>query len=111
MIARRRITQALRVRVHDRHEGRCHICRLKIDTPKQSWDVEHIKPLWLGGSDDESNMAPAHKSCHQGKSAEETTPRAKGTRIRARHLGLKKPRTITRWRKFNREIVIASHER
>ena len=33
-----------------------------IKVPGDKWGLEHIKPLWLGGVDDESNLAPAHYS-------------------------------------------------
>lgn len=87
-MSRQRLTKAKRVRIFDRWSGCCHICGLRIQVG-QAWDVEHIKPLWLGGADDETNMAPAHEHCHDDKTSAEATPRAKGTRIRANHLGIK----------------------
>lgn len=110
-MSRRSISTAMRVRIFLAAGGVCHICGHKIDAPKQRWEVEHVKPLWNGGADDETNMRPAHVDCHAGKSAEEAGPRAKTTRIAARRLGIKKPRTITKWRRFDGSVVHASRNR
>jgi 5-methylcytosine-specific restriction protein A len=92
MTKRRTITKAMRVRIFDRSGGVCHLCKLPINATRgEKWHVEHIKPLWEGGSDDETNMAPSHIDCHATKTGEEATPRAKGTRQRARHIGAVKP--------------------
>ena len=101
---RRPLSRLARVRIFDGTEGRCHLCGLTIVVGER-WEVEHCKPLWLGGADDESNMAPAHVHCHAAKSAGEKTIKAKGDRIRARHLGIKPDRTIRVWRKFDGTIV------
>ncbi len=90
MTTRRRITRALRVRIFDAAKGLCHICGLPIRAPKEQWDVEHVDPLWSGGKDDESNWRPAHTHCHKDKSAQEAAPRAKGARVRADHLGIRR---------------------
>lgn len=92
MTKRRTITKAMRVRIFDRAGGVCHLCKLPINATRgEKWHVEHIKPLWEGGSDDETNMAPSHIDCHATKTGEEATPRAKGTRQRARHIGATTP--------------------
>jgi 5-methylcytosine-specific restriction enzyme A len=113
MTRRRKLSRLQRIGVFDRAGGVCCLCPHKIDFLKEKWIVEHIKPLWLGGADDETNMGPAHERCAIDKTAGEAPVKAKGDRIRARHLGIKKPRTITRWRKMNRERspVYASRER
>jgi len=89
---RRKITAAMRVRIFDAAEGACCICGLAIDPRKQRWIVEHVKPLWLGGSDDADNMAPAHQQCAVDKTAAEAAQRAKTVRVRARHLGIRRRR-------------------
>jgi len=91
MSKRRSISKAMRVRIFDAASGVCHLCKLPINATRgEKWHVEHVKPLWEGGSDDESNMAPAHVDCHATKSSEEAAPRAKGTRQRASHIGIKR---------------------
>ncbi|MFC0282420.1 HNH endonuclease [Camelimonas abortus] len=85
---RKSLTAAQRVRVFDAAGGVCHICSLRIQVG-EPWDVEHCKPLWLGGADEPSNMRPAHIRCHAVKTAGEAKTRAKTDRVRAIHLGIK----------------------
>lgn len=109
---RKRLSRLARTRIFDAAKGICCIC----DTPIRAgsgdkWIVEHEKPLWLGGTDDETNMGPAHQRCAINKTSSEATVKAKNDRMRARHLGIRKPRTITRWRRFNGAVVNAERER
>lgn len=92
---RGRLTRRQAVRIFDAAGGACHICAQPI-SPGQHWHIDHLKPLWLGGTDDESNMRPAHDRCHISKTSMEAGTRAKSDRARARHLGIKKyhPRPI-----------------
>lgn len=93
MTPRVKLSRVARVRIFDRAHGKCHVCGLKIHAERgEAWEAEHIIPLWAGGTDDESNVAPAHASpCHSGKTAAEAIERAKSTRTRANFLGVKKP--------------------
>lgn len=112
MTKRKPLTRLQRVRIFDRHDGYCCICDFKIYAARgDKWIVEHIKPLWLGGADDERNMGPAHDHCARDKTSKEAPVKAKSDRVRANHLGIKKPRTITRWRNFRGEIVTAPRGR
>jgi 5-methylcytosine-specific restriction protein A len=87
---RRRLTRAQKVRIFDAAHGICHICNSKIFVEcGERWEVEHRKPLWLGGTDDFGNMSPAHIRCHRGKTVREHVTRLKGIRQRAKHLGIR----------------------
>lgn len=104
---RRRLTDLQRLAVFEKARGRCSLCKLKIQVG-QKWEVEHRIPLAMGGADDETNMAPAHKACHSTKSKTDAGNLAKVTRIRAKHLGAQKPSS---WghpnlkRKVNGQVV------
>jgi 5-methylcytosine-specific restriction protein A len=112
MTKRRTLTRLMRTRIFDSTGGQCCLCKTKIDAERGAkWIVEHLKPLWLGGADDETNMGPAHQACAIAKTVSEAPVKAKGDRIRASHLGIRKPRTIRSWRKFNGDIVTASRDR
>jgi 5-methylcytosine-specific restriction protein A len=100
----------VRLRIWERHGGVCCLSGRKI-MPGDAWDLHHVKSLSLGGEHRESNLAPALKAPHRIQTAKDRELQAKSDRIRKRHLGIKKPRTMTRWRKFNGEIVTASRER
>ena len=76
-----RITAKMRVDIFSRHNGICHICRMKVDAG-QDWDVSHEIPLEMGGKDDETNWLVAHRKCHRVHTATVDMPRiAKTKRI------------------------------
>jgi 5-methylcytosine-specific restriction enzyme A len=87
MTNRRRLTKLQQIRIFDREGGRCWICGRKIQTG-EAWDLDHEKALAFGGPDDESNLKPLHRHCHQVKTAVEHRDWAKADRIRSKHLGI-----------------------
>jgi 5-methylcytosine-specific restriction endonuclease McrA len=93
---RRSLKRAQKVRIFDRAHGICHVCGGKIHAERgEAWEVEHVVALADGGADEPWNMAPAHVDpCHKGKTAEESTGRAKVMRLRANHLGVPKPAKV-----------------
>jgi 5-methylcytosine-specific restriction protein A len=97
----------MRRRVFDAVEGICCICKVKIHAERgDTWIVEHVVPLWSGGADDEPNMRPAHQHCAVQKTAAEAPVKAKTDRVRARHLGIKKPSkfSCSRNSKFKKKV-------
>ena len=52
-----------------RRAFRCNTCRKQFDDAL--WEIDHRKPLFLGGSNDDSNLQALCKSCHQIKSSSE----------------------------------------
>jgi 5-methylcytosine-specific restriction protein A len=108
MTRRRRLSRLQRIGVFDRAGGVCVICKLEIKASLgERFIIEHIKPLWLGGADDETNMGPAHERCAIQTTAGEAPVKAKGDRIRAKHLGVKKRRRTIPGRRFNGEPIPA----
>lgn len=101
---RRPLSTKARLQLFLMRDGECHLCRLKI-TPGQEWQVEHVVPLAMGGEDGGENLHLAHTKCHAKKTSQDVADIARAKRRQARHLGVKKPRTIKSWRKFNGEIV------
>lgn len=49
-----------------RDGGACYICGQGQDA-LDPWEVEHVKPKALGGSDELDNLALAHRSCNRAK--------------------------------------------
>lgn len=80
----------VRIRVFERHDGRCYLSGRKI-FPGDAWDLDHIKPLHLGGAHAEDNLAPVLRDTHRLKSGAEVSAKAKADRVRAKHLGLAPP--------------------
>jgi 5-methylcytosine-specific restriction endonuclease McrA len=44
----------------------CYICSQGQDR-HDPWEVEHVKPRKMGGTDDLANLALAHRSCNRSK--------------------------------------------
>lgn len=75
-------------------KGQCKSCAAKIG-PGQFWDVDHITPKALGGTNDTANLQVLCRACHRSKTANHDVPRiAKSKRQRARHLGAKRSAAI-----------------
>ena len=104
------IPPRVRLRVFEKYSGVCYLSGVKI-RPGDKWEIEHVQALCNGGEHRESNMAPALVAAHKGKTAADRREKAKNDRVRKRHLGIKKPRSILGWRKFNGEVVRASRVR
>lgn len=78
---------SVRARIFLTHKGICHISKRPIG-PADKWECEHVKAIWEGGENRESNMRPALVEPHARKTAEEAGRRAKADRIRQKHLGI-----------------------
>lgn len=104
------IPARVRLRVFARHGGICHISGQRIRAADQ-WDVDHIIALANGGSHRETNLTPVLRDKHRAKTAADVAQKAKNDRVRKRHLGLKKPRTIRAWRRFDGTPVFAARQR
>jgi len=81
-----KIPGEVQTRIFLRAGGICHISKRKIMVG-DAWQLEHVKPLSMGGEHRESNLAPALADPHREKSAKEATDRAKADRIARKHLG------------------------
>lgn len=100
------VPQRVRLRVFERHEGRCHISGRKI-MPGDLWDLDHIVALVNGGEHRESNLAPALRDKHRAKTAEDVREKSTVRRKRAKHVGIKRksrPMPGSRDSKFKRKL-------
>lgn len=100
----------VRLRVFARYGGKCYLTGKTI-RPGDKWDLEHIVALCNGGEHREGNLAPALVAPHKIKTKEDRRIKSRDDRVRKRHLGIKKPRTLTRWRRFDGSIRDAGRER
>lgn len=100
----------VRLRVYEKFNGRCPKCTRKLQ-PGQ-WDCDHVIALANGGENRESNLQPlCDNPCHSQKTKSDVADKSKSYRKRRSHAGIKKPRTITRWRRFDGSIVQSSRSR
>jgi 5-methylcytosine-specific restriction enzyme A len=93
-----------------RADGHCENCTTRLTTGGFHYD--HITPDALGGEPTLENCQVLCKSCHGLKTTKADVPQiAKAKRRERNHFGIKRPRSIRQWRRFNGTIVYASRER
>ena len=83
-------------------------CNAPIDLGCFHYD--HIDPSWFSGCNDLDNCQVLCLPCHKEKTARDQANIAKSKRIRDKRtkaLTSKRPLIVSRWRKFNGEIVYA----
>ena len=66
------ITPLVKKRVAANQNWRCASCRSLLD---ETYEIDHIKPLFKGGTNVESNVQALCKRCHTMKSAVEQSSR------------------------------------
>lgn len=92
MTRRRSLSNMTRLNLFIQRHGKCAHCKTKI-MPGKRWDVDHIIPIALGGSNEEANLQILCWSCHITKTAYEDIPRiAKTKRQLIAHAGAKRSR-------------------
>ena len=88
---RKPMSQMRRLRIWEAHKGVCILCKRKIDGVREPWIIEHVRALVLGGADSDENCGPAHEDCRRVKDKVDVAAGAKAKRMKARHIGIKKP--------------------
>lgn len=106
-----KVPDRVRLRVFLHFNGICQCgCGRKI-VPGEKWRLDHRRALILGGEHAESNFQPILEAHDKSKIRGEVAEKSWTYRKRKANLGIKKPRTIRQWRRFNGEIVTAPRER
>lgn len=107
---RREFSNYVKAQAAIRAKGRCENCTARLMTGGYHYD--HRVADALGGDNSEDNCQLLCKTCHDLKTRKADVPNiAKAKRREKKHLGIKKPRTITRWRKMDGTAVFATRER
>lgn len=109
---RREFTKQVRRDAFLRADGCCEgeNCGARLTIGKYHYD--HNIPDALGGEPTLENCVVLCISCHRDKTSSRDVPViAKTKRIQDRQRGIRKARTITRWRKFSGQPVYATRER
>ena len=101
------IPPSVKLRIFDLFNGQCAICSSLVVAAQ----YDHVRSLCNGGQHRESNLQLLCLPCHQDKTRADVAEKSKVNRIKAKHIGLKKPRTMTRCRRFDGTIVDAKRER
>jgi len=104
------IPARVKIRVFDNCDGLCETCCLEI-RGKLRPAYDHRIALINGGENRESNIRLLCVPCHATKTKSDVAEKSMIYRKRTKNLGIKKPRTITRWRRFDGSIREAGRER
>lgn len=65
MTNRKRLSAAVRHKIHEKYGGRCAYCGQPIEYKEMQ--VDHMVPLHRGGKDSEDNYLPACRTCNYYK--------------------------------------------
>lgn len=90
-------------RIRDRQGNKCALTGVALG-PGVKVQYDHIVPLWLGGSNTESNMQAVTDTAHKAKTKAEATVRAKCNRTRKKHLGIKSEKAGGFNQRFKRKM-------
>jgi hypothetical protein len=92
---RERLTRKQFVELFMRQDGKCPECTQKLETKggKVVCVDEHLEPLWRAGTNDLKNRELWCKLCSSDKTAQETSQRTDGYRVRDKHIGALKTKT------------------
>ena len=104
------IPPRVKIRVFLLANGKCQNCKRFI-AGKLTAEYDHVTALINGGANCEENLQLLCCECHGQKTKADVAEKSVTARVRAKHIGLKKPRTITRWRRFDGSIREASRDR
>jgi hypothetical protein len=100
----RRMTAKRRAAIFSAHDGICHLCGGKIGVA-DAWDVEHVIALEISRDDSNSNLRPAHRTCHKAKTKDDAKVIAKCRRVSQKHTGARKKKGGIPYRKFDGTAV------
>jgi 5-methylcytosine-specific restriction protein A len=93
-----------------RANKRCEDCGALLGPGNTEY--HHRIACELGGDNSLENCVCLCKTCHRLRTSTQDVPNiARAKRRERKHIGIRKPRTITRWRRFNGDPVRVSRER
>ena len=91
---RRPLPTTLRLELFLAAKGQCQACGWRL-SPGSCWEIDHVVPLALGGTDEAANLQVLCIACHGDKTARQDVPaQSKARRMQARHLGAVRPRAV-----------------
>ncbi len=108
---RAEFSKRTKVIVWNRAAGQCERCTAKLYPGKYEYEYHHVLEATFSGDPTPQNCQLLCVACHEEITADRAPVIAKSNRVRDKHIGIRKPRSITRWRKFSGEIVYATRER
>ena len=95
MAKRKTFSRKERVRLFELYRSECYLCGGKIQVG-DAWEIEHVVAWELTRDDSDDNLRLAHVACHKVKTADDVRAIRKADRMKAAHIGAKKPSTFKR---------------
>lgn len=106
-----KVPPRVRLRVFQRAGARCQgPCGRKL-SPGDKWICDHVVALINGGENRENNLSVKCVWCDKDKTHADVAQKSDTYDRALSHAGVRKPRTITSWRRFDGSIVRASRDR
>lgn len=94
-----------KLKIWEREKGKCMVCGVKLTTGNLIF--EHVRPLALGGADEDDNIRLTCKGCASDKTKDDMARINKAKRQKTAHLGMKKsksPMPFGKGSKFKRKL-------
>ena len=88
-------------RIRERQNKKCALTGVDL-VPGVKVQYDHIIPLWLGGSNRETNLQAITADSHKEKTKAEASVRGKCNRVRKKHTGITVPKQKIASRGFAR---------
>lgn len=92
-----KIPPRVKVRVRDRYNGICQLCKFPAILPH----IDHITALINGGENREANLQPVCRPCHAEKTKADVAIKAKVARIAKKHMGIRRAGRTIPGRRFD----------
>lgn len=109
MSDRQEFSKAVKLEAWNRAGGRCEKCTTKLYGHQTEY--HHDKECTFGGDATIANCIVLCRACHSNITRGRAKDISKSNRIRNRNIGIKRPRTIRAWRKFDGTPVFAPRAR
>ena len=100
-MTRKSFSKKFRIEIFSNKGGRCYLCKGLIQVGDK-WDIEHIIPIALGGSNEDDNLDIVHAKCHRFKTNDDVKVIAKAKRVEAKHKGFARPKGKIQSRGFDK---------
>jgi 5-methylcytosine-specific restriction endonuclease McrA len=108
---RTEFTAKTRLEAFTRSRGRCEECKNKLFDGEARYDYDHVIPDGLCGDNSLGNCMVLCRTCHKAKTRDDVGKIAEAKRRERGHAGIRKPRKITAWRRFDGSIRRVERER
>lgn len=100
------VPQRVQLRIFERQDGKCALTGHKF-RPGDKRELDHKIALVNGGENRESNLQWVLASAHAQKTRQDVAQKSKDRRVRAKHLGIHKPKSTlpgSKGSRFKRKI-------